>query len=634
MNLRKSLVVAFTAIIALTVLVFALISYSLSSDITLTQQSELLQRVTTEEAQRLQAMMPEDSLDDGRVISGLLDYREEQGFVDIVGDQTGIIAASLGREELEQKFALSAAQLQGLLGGASDKGHFMNAGRLYVWARAPIPGSKLQLLNIHFNLDSITEALSVLTTRLIVVSLVMVWLASWVVLIFATSITQRLQQQSIELEYKSVHDELTDLGNRNLLHSELNRIISSDRLQQKRVAILIVDIDRFKEINNTLGHDAGDSILEEVAERLLKALRSSDVVTRFGSDEFAIIAMIDDVDNSRAVASKIIAAMAEPFEVDGHKLNIDVSMGGALYPKHGFDATTLIRHADVAMYQAKECSDDYVLYDRSLDPHSKRRLELINQLKSAVANEQMRLHFQPKFNLTSSEFDAVEVLLRWYHPTKGVISAADIVPLAEQIGVMQSISRWSIESAIRFCSEQKRQGRYINISVNLSAQDLEDEQVADLLQNKLQQYDVAANMVTVEISESAVIAASKRTVSLLQRLSDLGVQIAIDDFGTGYTSLSFLNRLPVNEIKIDSSYVAAMDNPHNETMVRTIIDLSHSMSYRVVASGVESIAALEKLRELKCDAAQGYYLSYPMEEGELVEWLDDSTKDIIKYALS
>ncbi len=634
MNLKKLLVLAFTSIIAFTVTVFALISYNLSSDIAIKQRAEFLQHLTQEEAKRLGMQLIPEAMADRRVIAGMLDYRDGQGSVNVVADKNGIVASSLAPAVLQEKLSLKERQLRELLASESDKGHFSIDGRLYVWARASIADSGLRLLNIHFDIGSISTAMSTLTTRLIVISLVIVWLASWAVLIFATVISQRLQQKNIELEYRSVHDELTDLGNRNFLQSTLNAIISSDRLQQKRAAILIVDIDRFKEINNTLGHHAGDAILEGVAERLLKALRSSDVVTRFGSDEFAVIAMIDDVEDSHSVANKIIAAMATPFEVSGQMLNIDVSMGIALYPKHGFDATTLMRHADVAMYQAKDRADNYVVYNRSFDPHSKRKLELINQLKSAIANGQMHLYYQPKFNLNSSEFDAVEVLLRWHHPTKGVIPASDIIPLAEQIGVMQSISNWVLDSALKFCSEQRKQGRYINVSINLSAQDMEDTNLAEKVAKLLAQYHVEAKMLTLEITESVLITANKRVVSLFHKLSELGVQIAIDHFGTGYTSLSFLNRLAVNEIKIDSSFVTAIDKQNNETMVRSIIDLSHSMSYRVVAEGVETIAVLEKLRELKCDAVQGYYLSYPMDESELVAWLDDSTKEIIKYALT
>ncbi len=632
MNIRFLLLFAFSSVIALTVGVFALITYNLTYDIAINQQAELLKRLTTEEAERLSTLMPGDH---SRFAWGsLIGNSEGDSFVDVITDGSGVLSSSLPKNELEQRFGISASRLASLSEVEEQYGHFIDRGTFYLWARADIPDSQLSLYNIHFNMDAISSSLSTLTTRLLVWSAVLIWIASWVVLIVASAISRNLQKKNEEIEFKSVHDELTDLGNRNLLQNELTRLIASDKLQKRRLALLIADIDRFKEINNTLGHKAGDFLLKEVSERLLRALRSSDIITRFSSDEFAVIAMVDDVVGAEGVASKINEAFVEPFEIDGHTIKIDVSIGAALYPKHGIDAPTIIRHAEVAMYNAKEVSEPLTFYNRSKDHHSKRKLDLMNQFNTALGNGEMQLHFQPKFNLANSEFDSVEALLRWYHPTKGILYPAEVLPLAEQMGMMAQLTHWVMGAALRFMAEQKGLGREVSVAVNLASSDLEDDSLAAKLATLFAQYGVDARYLTLEISESAIIKAPKSTVALLGKLSDLGITISIDDFGAGYTSLTFLNRLPISEVKIDSSFIINMHVGDNESTVKSIIELSHSMSCRVVANGVETAKVLASLRKHGCDVLQGYYLCHPMEQGDFDGWIGDSSNNILKLALA
>lgn len=632
MNIRFLLLFAFSSVIALTVGVFALITYNLTYDIAINQQAELLKRLTTEEAGRLASLMPAENT--RMAWHGVIGYADGNSYVDVITDASGVVASSVPLNELDERFGISSTRVAVLGRSQEQYGHFVDDGSLYLWARARIPGSSLNLYNIHFNVDAISSSLSTLTTRLMVWSGVLIWIASWVVLIVASVISRNLQRKNEEIEFKSVHDELTELGNRNLLHNELTRMIASDKLQKRRLALLIADIDRFKEINNTLGHRTGDFILKESADRLLRALRSSDIVTRFSADEFAVIAMVDDAVGTEGVAGKINAAFTEPFMIDGQEIKIDVSIGAALYPKHGIDAPTIIRHAEVAMYNAKKSSELLSFYNRSKDRHSKRKLELLNQFTTALANGEMQLHFQPKFTLASKEFDSVEALLRWYHPTKGVLYPSEVLPLAEQMGMMAQMTHWVMDSALRFVAAQKRLGRDINVAINLSASDLEDEQLADKLIALSVQHGVKPTHLTLEITESAIIKAPKSTLELLEKLRDAGVTISIDDFGAGYTSLNFLNRLPISEVKIDSSFIINMDFGDNESTVKSIIELSHSMSCCVVAKGVETAKPLAALRKFGCDVLQGYYLSHPMEQGDFDGWVGESSNKMLKLALA
>ncbi|MDH5785313.1 MAG: bifunctional diguanylate cyclase/phosphodiesterase [Chromatiales bacterium] len=632
MNVRFLMLFAFSAVIAITVTVFALVTYNLTFDIAVNQQGELLKRLTTEEAERLATLIPNDRRK--FAWGSLIGYEEGESYVDIIIDQKGVVASGLPLDEIEQRFAISPERLTSLFSTREQYGHFVENGALYLWAGAEMPGTGLSFYNIQFNMADISNALSTLTTRLFIWSAVLIWVSSWVVLIVASIISHRIKKKNEVIEFKSLHDELTGLGNRNLLQSELVRLVESDKLQSRRMALMIVDVTRFKEINNTLGHKAGDYILKEVANRLLKTLRSSDTTTRFGSDEFAVIAMVDDDVAAEGVATKIRAAFIDPFEIDGQEIKIDLSIGAALYPKHGIDAPTLIRHAEVAIQSAKTSTQLLTFYNPTRDHHSKRKLELLHQFSTALSSGEMRLHFQPKFNLATSEFDSVEALLRWYHPTKGVLYPAEILPLAVQMTMMPQLTRWVVGAALSFAQYQARQGRSVNVAINLAATDLEDDALPDVMRGMFAQYGVEPQQLTIEISESVIVKSGKTAVEMLEKMAEMGVVVSIDDFGSAYVSQTFLSRLPISEVKIDSSLVNNMYLGNNESTLRGIVELAHSISCRVVAKGVENPKVLVPLRDLGCDVLQGYFLSHPMESHDFDSWVDNRSDAIVKLALA
>ena len=633
MKTKNLLLVTFTSIIALTVTVFGFVSYNISSDIAINQQKEFISGLTTEEAERLSLLIPAGGTEDGAYWKEWLTFNEGQSFIDIIADDKKVLTASLSNDEMLQHLNLSPDQVMKLFNSGEEAGYFESNHRLYIWAIAPIANSNLRLLNLQFNTETIGSSLSTLTTRLIVLALIIIWLSSWVVLLVATVITHLLEKQNSQLVYKSLHDELTDLGNRHLLLRELGQIIDADKLQKKWLALLIADIDRFKEFNNTLGHESGDQLLQQVAERFIRNLPSDYLVTRISSDEFGIMAMLDNIDECGAIAQKIEETLARPFKIAGQTIKVDVSIGIAIYPKHGTNAASLVRHAEIAMYNAKESTGAFVLYNSSKDPHSRRKLELSNHLRNALANNEMQLHYQPKLNLRSSEFDSVEALLRWYHPTKGILYPEEIIPLAEQTGIIRPLTMWILETAIAYCAKQQQQGRKLNVAINISSSDAGSDNLPERLAQLLHKHGVEPRKITLEISERNITASGNQLLPVMNELAALGVQLSIDDFGSGYTSLNFLNRLPINEIKIDHSLIAAIDTDNNDSLVHSIIELSHSMSYRVVAEGVETAKVLQRLRAMHCDLVQGYYLCYPMEQTELASWLDDSSKEMIKLAL-
>jgi diguanylate cyclase (GGDEF)-like protein len=617
-GLKSRLLVAFSLIIAVVVTVFALIAFHFATDATLNQEIEFLAHLTTEEASRLAGQLPSD---DTTAWNETLKTDENADFINMIGNQDGIVASSMSQQQLSDR-ELSDIPYKSLIEDTRESGYFSRGDQSYIWARTAIPGTDFRLLSLHFNIDHINNSLSSLSTRLIAAALVLIWISAWIVLIFATTISRRLESQTNELEYQASHDNLTGLANRNMLLHELERAIRHSSPLRKSIALLVIDLDRFKEINDALGHQFGDLLLQEVGNRLRASLRGSDIISRLGGDEFGIIVPLAAIEDSAHVANKILDALEPSFNLSGQQLDVEASMGIALYPEHGEDAETMIRRADVAMYQAKENASGFSYYDTTRDPNTLQRLEIINELRQAIDKDQLTLHFQPKVELPMGNVCAAEALLRWEHPAKGMIAPDDFIPLAEQTGHIRQLTMWVLESAIQHCASWRESGYTIPIAINLSARNIQDNNLPPRLQAMLDQYDLEPKFITLEITETAIVKDPKRAMEILKRLNKMGIQLSIDDFGTGYTSLSYLNHLPVNEIKIDRSFVMDMlENRGNATIVHSIIELAHNMSHKVVAEGVESREIMDKLSELGCDIAQGYHISRPVSPQQFYDWL-------------
>jgi diguanylate cyclase (GGDEF)-like protein len=426
-------------------------------------------------------------------------------------------------------------------------------------------------------------------------------------------------------ERESLHDPLTGLPNRTLMIERTEEAVEEAADAGLHVALFLLDLDRFKEINDTLGHRVGDELLQLVGRRLTAALRPGDVIGRLGGDEFAML--VPNLEDPRAaldLAERVRMSLVEPFHYDGLSHEIDGSIGIAIYPAHGSDFETLLQRADVAMYVAKGRGTGVQVYSTEIDRHSTVRLGMLGELRTALENQDLELHYQPKADLRTGDVVGVEALLRWRHAERGLIQPDDFLPLAAQTGLMRLITKYVLDEALRQLSVWWRMGIRIHAAVNVSALDLYDRGFAELLQRSIEQYDVPPRALMIEVTESVLMADPSRAASTLLSLAGLGVGVSLDDFGTGYSSLVHLKRLPVTEVKIDRSFVMRMDvNEDDAAIVRSIIDLAGALGLRTVAEGVETRDAWDRLAVYGCDAAQGWYLAKAMPADIATQWLQD-----------
>jgi len=443
-------------------------------------------------------------------------------------------------------------------------------------------------------------------------------------LVFVARAARKLRLQVEENEYQALHDTLTNLPNRTLFRDRVEQAILQARREDSRFSLLIMDLDRFKEINDTLGHRNGDLILQAIEPRLRGVLRDVDSIARFGGDEFAVL--LPGAANSDAamrVASKITTALSRPFMLKGLTLDVEASIGIAIFPDHGNDVDTLVQRADVAMYMAKDAHAGFEVYAADRDQNTPKRLALLGELRRALENKELVLFYQPKADIKTGKVTSVEALLRWQHPEHGLIFPDDFIPLAERTGVIRPLTLYVLNAALEQSYLWKQQGLTLNIAVNLSARNLLDSELPDDVAHLLDTWHVEPSLLKLEITENTIMADPPKALEVLTKLRDLGVGLSIDDFGIGYSSLSYLRKLPVDELKIDRSFVMNMPQSENDQqIVRSTIDLSRSLGLKVVAEGVETKDIWRDLAELGCDVAQGYYLTRPIPPKELVEWLE------------
>ena len=424
-------------------------------------------------------------------------------------------------------------------------------------------------------------------------------------------------------EYQALHDDLTGLPNRVLLHDRIHQSVLGIERDKSLVAVMLMDLDRFKEVNDTLGHHSGDLLLKQIGPRLRSILRESDTIARLGGDEFGILLPnVSDRPAAVQVADKIKRALDLPFEIQGLKLNIEASIGIAFSPDHGRDVETLIQRADVAMYVSKGSGSGYAIYAPEQDRHSPNRLALVGQVRQAMEDQDIHLYYQPKADLITGQVTAVEALVRWNHPERGLMSPDDFIPMTENTGLIEPLTLYLLETAVRQCRMWQEAGIDLVVSVNVSARSLLDHELPDQIDALLKKWNLAPGYLRLEITENTIMEDPVRSLEILDRLSRKGIGLALDDFGTGYSSLSYLKRLPVNELKIDKSFVLNMHEDENDAViVRSTIDLGRNLGLEVVAEGVETKEHWDQLTELGCHTAQGYYLSRAIPAGEFMQWL-------------
>ena len=429
---------------------------------------------------------------------------------------------------------------------------------------------------------------------------------------------------SRKLRHQALHDTLTDLPNRTSLYQRVSRVTGGVRAFGGLCGLLLIDLDRFKEVNDTLGHDHGDVLLREVADRLRGALRRGDTLARLGGDEFAVLLHdLPDRGAAAELAARLLTALERPFVVRGVTVQLEASIGIALCPDHGTDVTTLVQRADVAMYEAKREQAHIRVYDAGRDPYSPARLERLGELRNALAEGELVLHYQPKIAVAGGEVTGVEALVRWQHPRHGLLAPAEFLPLAERTGMMGELTRWVVDAALAQARAWQDRGIEVPIAVNLAAANILDASLPEAVAERLEHYGVPGARLTCELSEHTVMADPRRSGEVLDRLRELGVRLSLDDFGTGHSSLSYLKRLPLDEVKIDRAFVAGIVGDENDALiVRSTIDLARNLGLEVVAEGVEGADVLHRLRSLRCHEAQGFHLSRPLPPEALVEWLE------------
>ena len=424
----------------------------------------------------------------------------------------------------------------------------------------------------------------------------------------------REKEEEKALVWQAHHDALTNLPNRNLLEDRLNQALAVAARRNKQLAVLFIDLDKFKPINDTLGHAAGDALLREIASRLKGVLRTEDTIARLGGDEF--VALLPDVSGPQDafnVAQKLQNRISQPLRLMQHDICVTASIGIALFPADGATGDALIRSADAAMYRAKKEHSHIALYDENVSNDALEKLVMQSRLRQALDREEMRLHYQPQISLSNGEMLGVEALMRWQRADMGHVSPATFIPLAEETGLIVPLGTWAVHEACRQAVDWERAGYPIRVSVNLASAQLREADFPDMLGSYLSKVGLSPRHMDLELTESTFIYQEPTALATLTRLKEIGVSLSVDDFGTGYSSLAYLRRFPVDCVKIDRAFIANLEtSPADEAVVRAVIDLSHTLGLKVTAEGVETANQREILCGLGCDTMQGYLFSAPV----------------------
>jgi diguanylate cyclase (GGDEF)-like protein len=421
------------------------------------------------------------------------------------------------------------------------------------------------------------------------------------------------------------HDALTDLPNRVLLYDRIGRQMAQTRRNQRVMALLFIDLDRFKNVNDSLGHQAGDRLLQAVARRLIGCVRDADTVARLGGDEFVVVlSEINSPEDAANVAQKVLEALSQPFRIADQDLHITPSVGICTFPRDGEDVETLMRNADIAMYHAKEMGrNNYQFFTAEMNATAHQRLALENDLRRALERSEFILHYQPQLDLKTGEIVGFEALVRWRHPDRGMVPPSQFIPVAEDTGLISRLGEWVLQQACAQAAEWQKAGyAHLQVAVNLSAQQFRREDIAETVARALEHTGLPAARLELEITESVMIQQPEQAVVKFGQLNAMDVQLSIDDFGTGYSSLSYLKRFPIDKLKIDQSFVRDIStDPDDAAIVTAIIAMAHSLGLEVIAEGVETAEQLAFLKVLGCDKAQGYYFSRPVPAQEFLNLL-------------
>jgi diguanylate cyclase (GGDEF)-like protein len=449
-----------------------------------------------------------------------------------------------------------------------------------------------------------------------------------IVIRMAGATGEKKEQAEALLAHQALHDGLTGLPNRAYFFERTIEAIELSATRETECAVMLFDLDRFKEINDTMGHKYGDRVLIELGPRARAVLRAGDTLARLGGDEFCVLLPdVSSEEDALTVAHRIIEVLEEPFTIEGVNLGIEASCGIAVAPGLECTADLLLQRADVAMYAAKESNDAVVVYREEIDPNRTGHLALLGDLRHALANDEFVLHYQPKAAMGSRRVLGVEALIRWQHPTLGLVYPDRFIPEAERSGLIEPITYWVLDQALGQCrawldSNDPQSASGLTVAVNLSTRSLLDASLPSIVASALARWNVPAHLLELEITETIIMTDPKRARRVLTELADMGITLSIDDFGTGYSSLAYLRDLPVTQLKIDRTFVLDMgEDPDDAVIVRAVLDLASNLGLQTVAEGVEDAETWEQLTSLGCDSAQGYFLARPMAVEQFDDWL-------------
>src|SRR3954447_7036491 len=551
----------------------------------------------------------------------------------VYSDDHDLIGTHSNSDELPE--ALRGHVVSGFASSADDSGENDGQRRLlevYVPMQFGDADAPEGVMELYLPYAPVAAAIAE-DVRTLVITLVISLAVFWGVLFrFMAGVSRRMRRQHLDLQssvdrnrYQATHDALTGLANRVQLRDRMERALAASAAGGDPVAVLLIDLDRFKEINDSLGHSYGDALLRQVGPRLRSILREQDTVARLGGDEFAVLLpAVDGAAEARTVAERLREALHRRFDVEGVALDVEVSVGIAISPMHGADAEELLRNADIAMYVAKDVKAGAVVFEPAEHVTAPSRLNVLGDLRRALDTDgELLLHYQPKFTLDGGQIEGLEALLRWRHPERGMVPPAGFIPVAEGTGIILRLTERVLGLALAQLRRWMDAGHPVPVAVNLSTRCLMDAGLPEMVATLLAQHGVPARLLRLEVTESAVMGDATRCLDVLQRLHDLGVRLSIDDFGTGYSSMAYLWQLPVDELKIDRSFVMGMTGTSQDAvLVRTAIDLGHNLGLTVVAEGVEGAEHVVALQDLGCDIAQGFHFARPMPSEDIGPLLD------------
>lgn len=615
MSLRTRLLLSFVSIALVVLGLFGSVAYRVAVDSQTRNETALLETFAEREAAALAEKIGSDI--SAAHLGAIMQRRADQHVLGFITDVNGSIIAN---PDLTRLFGddFDAYPWTKFRADEVDSGRLEYRGKTYLWHGATIASLPYRFYLIHGVRPADLAPLKQLGTRLLVTAGIIIWIAAWGALILAAMFTKGIERKNREIEYRALHDALTELPNRVWLGRHMEEIFTQAAGKNAAVAVLVMDMDRFKEINDTLGHDCGDELLKLVVARMRNVVRKSDAIVRLGGDEFAVVMQGRGIEEAEGTARRILESTSNPFRLEQVNIDARMSIGIAMYPSHGEDGNLLIRRAEVAMYEAKQKNIGHAIYTPDNDPYNLRRLTLLGDLSEAVSREQLSVLYQPKVDIASRRIVGVEALLRWNHPELGAISPGEFIPLAEHGGMIKYITLWVLNEALQQQATWVRAGIDLSVAVNISAKNLQDRNFPQQLAKLLRTWNTKPEHLELEITESAVMLDPNQALEILRELHAMNVGLSIDDFGTGYSSLAYIKQLPVDTIKIDRSFVMDMTSDSNDAaIVRATIGMAHNLGLKVVAEGIETHEAWEMLAELACDVAQGYLISRPLPVDQL-----------------